>query len=234
MNKATLTDAVSIALIAGGAVLSEPYRDVVLYSGLFAFSGAVTNQLAIHMLFERVPFLYGSGIIEKNFQSFKDAIKAMMMEQFFSPVQLERFFIGEENKIDFAGVIEKMDFSPAYDALVKTVMESRFGGALAMFGGESALEEMREGFTEKLRAAVMRIVSSGAFRAQLQEAIGSGEIGQDLSEKIGEVIDRRLEELTPKAVKHLVRKLIKEHLGWLVVWGGVFGGAIGALSAIVL
>jgi len=29
-----------------------------------------------------------------------------------------------------------------------------------------------------------------------------------------------------------VQKMIKEHLGWLVIWGGVFGGAIGALGAI--
>ncbi|HHD78328.1 MAG TPA: DUF445 domain-containing protein, partial [Epsilonproteobacteria bacterium] len=25
--------------------------------------------------------------------------------------------------------------------------------------------------------------------------------------------------------------LIKEHLGWLVVWGGVFGGLIGLFSS---
>jgi hypothetical protein len=26
--------------------------------------------------------------------------------------------------------------------------------------------------------------------------------------------------------------MIREHLGWLVVWGGVFGGLIGLLTAI--
>jgi len=39
--------------------------------GVFAFSGAITNSLAIHMLFEKVPFLYGSGVIEVNFHSLK-------------------------------------------------------------------------------------------------------------------------------------------------------------------
>jgi uncharacterized membrane protein YheB (UPF0754 family) len=35
-------------------------------------------------------------------------------------------------------------------------------------------------------------------------------------------------------VKELVQNLIKEHLGWLVVWGGVFGGLIGVVSSVVL
>ncbi len=40
------------------------------------------------------------------------------------------------------------------------------------------------------------------------------------------IIDQRLSELTPKLVKEIVQKMIKEHLGWLVVWGGVFGGLL--------
>jgi uncharacterized membrane protein YheB (UPF0754 family) len=31
-------------------------------------------------------------------------------------------------------------------------------------------------------------------------------------------------------VKEMVERIIKEHLGWLVVWGGVFGGLIGLIS----
>ncbi|ETZ10388.1 hypothetical protein AJ90_15080 [Vibrio parahaemolyticus M0605] len=27
--------------------------------------------------------------------------------------------------------------------------------------------------------------------------------------------------------------MIKEHLGWLVVWGGVFGGLIGVISTFI-
>jgi hypothetical protein len=27
----------------------------------------------------------------------------------------------------------------------------------------------------------------------------------------------------------MVQAIIKEHLGWLVVWGGVFGGLLGAV-----
>jgi hypothetical protein len=37
-----------------------------------------------------------------------------------------------------------------------------------------------------------------------------------------------LEELTPQIVKEMVQQIIREHLGWLVVWGGFFGGMMGA------
>jgi len=31
-------------------------------------------------------------------------------------------------------------------------------------------------------------------------------------------------------VKEMVQNIIKEHLGWLVIWGAVFGGLIGFVS----
>ena len=40
----------------------------------FALSGGITNWIAIHMLFEKIPF-YGSGVIPKRFEEFKTGIK---------------------------------------------------------------------------------------------------------------------------------------------------------------
>jgi uncharacterized membrane protein YheB (UPF0754 family) len=34
-------------------------------------------------------------------------------------------------------------------------------------------------------------------------------------------------------VKEMVQHIIRQHLGWLVVWGGVFGGLIGAAFSFV-
>lgn len=62
-----------------GLFLQQP---LVLSVGLFAFSGALTNWLAVHMLFEKVPGLYGSGVIPARFEQFKQAIADLMMEQF--------------------------------------------------------------------------------------------------------------------------------------------------------
>jgi len=231
MSKSLITDIFSILLIGVSFVLPPQYHNTTLFTGLFALSGAVTNQLAIHMLFERIPLLYGSGVIEKNFDIFKSSIKNMIMEQFFTKEQLGKFFAQEEQKVDLVPLVEGADFTPAFEALSKTVMESKFGGAIAMFGGEEALDGLREPFSKKLKSAVSSIVSSDAFKAQLDYHIQNSALSEDMIASVEGLITRRLEELRPKMVKELVQELIKEHLGWLVVWGGVFGGLIGLISS---
>jgi len=234
MNKSLITDVLSILLIGISFIVPVQYHNPVLFTGLFALSGAVTNQLAIHMLFEKVPFLYGSGVIEKNFETFKDSIRTMIMKQFFTKEQLGNFFSKEEQKIDLSPLVEEADFSPAFDALSKTVMESKFGGAIQMFGGEEALDGLREPFSRKLKSAVSSIVSSSAFKVQLDHHIQNSALSDDMIDSVESLITKRLDELTPRMVKELVQELIKEHLGWLVVWGGVFGGLIGLVSSFLL
>ncbi len=235
INKSFVTNLTAIALIPLSFLIPEPMvSDAVLYAGVFAFSGAITNLLAIHMLFEKVPFLVGSGVIVNRFESFKSAIKELMMTQFFTKEQLDNFFASEEKKLDLSPMIEETDFSPAFDALSKTVMESSFGGMLGMFGGEKALDALRDPFTRKLKSAVSRIVASESFDEQLQNYLSNSNLSDDMLEKIEEVITARLDELTPQLVKEMVQNLIREHLGWLVVWGGVFGGLIGVGSSFLL
>jgi len=215
-------------------VVADEYSSLLLLTSLFALSGAITNQLAIHMLFERVPFLYGSGVIPARFEAFKTSIKELMMSEFFTKEQLNNFFKNEEKKIDLEPIIRETDFSLAFDALSKTVMESSFGGMLGMFGGEKALESLREPFSKKMQSAVSKIVASEAFNNTLQNHMQNSSLSDDMLVSIEQVIDSRLDELTPQIVKEIVQKLIKEHLDWLVVWGGVFGGLIGLFSSLIV
>lgn len=234
ISKSTITDMISVTLIGIGSSAPEPYATPILATGLFAFSGAITNQLAIHMLFNKVPLLYGSGVIEKNFESFKDSIKNMIMTQFFTKEQLSSFFKNEEQKINLSPLVESADFSPAFIALKQSVMESKLGDALSLFGGEKALDSMKEPFSRKLKSAVVGIVSSDTFKAQMNHHLENSSLNDDVLKSIEELITKRLEELTPKMINDLVHELIHTHLGWLVVWGGVIGGAIGLISAFTL
>ena len=231
ISKSTLTDIVSVSLIGIGFA---SYVDPILYTGLFAFSGAITNQLAIFMLFNKVPFLYGSGVIEENFESFKASIKDMIMKQFFTKEQLTAFFQGEERKIDLAPLVESADFSPAFNALSQSVMESKLGNMLNMFGGEQALESLKEPFSRKLKSAVVGIVSSETFKAQINHHLEHSSLNDDILSTVDKLITNRLNDLTPSMVSDLVHELIHTHLGWLVVWGGVFGGVIGFVSSFVV
>jgi len=234
IDKSWCTDIVSILLVVVSFVSPEPYAHWSLLAGLFALSGAITNQIAIHMLFEKVPFLYGSGVIQLQFVAFKTSIKHLMMDQFFTKEQLDAFFANEEKKLDLAPVIAEVDFSPAFDALNKTVMESSFGGMLGMFGGASALEGLRAPFSEKLKDSIIKISESDVFQQKITKSIQNSSLTDDMLMTIEQMIDARLNELTPQMVKEIVQNFIKEHLGWLVVWGGFFGALIGLLSTFIL
>ena len=81
MNKSLSTNLVAVLAMAIGWFAALPWLWTM---GLFAFSGAITNWLAVHMLFEKVPLLYGSGVIPARFTELKLALHQMLMQQFFS------------------------------------------------------------------------------------------------------------------------------------------------------
>jgi uncharacterized membrane protein YheB (UPF0754 family) len=203
--------------------------------GLFALSGAFTNWIAVHMLFEKVPLLYGSGVIPARFEDFKVAIKELMMEQFFTEENIDRFLSGSSGGIgtlDLVPVIEKIDLNPAFDDLVDVIEKSSFGGMLAMVGGSEALQPLREPFIEKMKVTVGNISQSEEFNHILRDELEKPNVIADMREKVSEIIDQRLNELTPQLVKEIIQAMIRKHLGWLVVWGGVFGGVIGFIAAV--
>ncbi|ANW26439.1 DUF445 domain-containing protein [Vibrio coralliilyticus] len=232
MNKSLLTNLLALALLAGGY---QTDNQIAFYAGLFAFSGAITNWLAIHMLFEKVPGLYGSGVIPARFEEFKAAIKNLMMEQFFTAENIDRFLNKEMSgkTLNLEPVLEKVDFNPTFDSLVNVIANSSFGSMLAMFGGAEALQPLKEPFVEKMQEAVVEISQSDAVKEALKGQLESPAMMEEIQANIENIIDQRLSELTPKLVKEIVQKMIKEHLGWLVVWGGVFGGLIGIASSFI-
>ena len=233
MNKSQLTNLVSLSILLLGYFLAN---DLVMMIGLFALSGALTNWLAIHMLFEKVPGLVGSGVIPNRFEAFKEAIKSLMMEQFFTQENIDRFVSAsaQESKFDLQPVIEKVDLSPSYDRLVEVIMNSSFGSMLGMFGGADALTPLKEPFIENMKSSLVEMTQKESFHDLIKEEMDQPDVMADIRAKVAEIIDARLEELTPQLVKKMVQNMIKEHLGWLVVWGGVFGGLIGLISALLM
>jgi len=233
MDKNLATNLLALLLVILALIIDN---DIILNIGLFALSGAITNSLAIHMLFEKVPFLYGSGVIENRFEEFKKSIYTLIMDQFFTKENLDKFFNDElsDKKVDLSKVIDKTDFTIAFNSLKEAVMESSFGSMLGMFGGEAALEPLKEPFTSKMKASIIQIVNTNSFQETLKSSLQNGDMSDDIYNKISIVVEKRLNELTPKMVKELVQQMIKEHLGWLVVWGGVFGGLIGLLSSFLV
>ncbi|SFG77787.1 DUF445 family protein [Neptunomonas qingdaonensis] len=236
MNKSLITNLIAIVLVIAG-FLSPVYADVLLSIGLFALSGAITNWLAIHMLFERVPLLYGSGVIPNQFEDFKSGIKNIIMLQFFTTDNIKRFIQSEEESakktLDLTPVLDAVDYDNIFQKLIDAINASSLGAMLKMVGGAEALEPLRQPVSEKMRAALQEIAQSERFQAAIHKSLSTEKLSADISVHIEKIVDARLNELTPDMVKNIIQHMIKKHLGWLVVWGGVFGGLIGLIASYI-
>lgn len=238
MNKSFITNFIAAVILIAGLLLGDSeYAATVTMVGLFALSGALTNWLAVYMLFEKIPFLYGSGVVPVHFEEFKNGIRSLMMDQFFTLENVDRFLSNSPlsaTHFNITPVIDKVDLNPTFDGLVAVILNSSFGGMLGMFGGPEVLATLRAPFIKHMKQSIVDLTEDEKFIALLKGEIEQPDMMDDILAKIAQIIELRLNELTPLLVKQIVQTMIKKHLGWLVVWGGIFGGLIGLISAIVI
>ena len=223
MNKSLLTNLISTLIILIGFLLKDEFS-FILVIGVFALSGSITNLLAIHMLFDKVPFLYGSGVILDRFEDIKLGIKNLILQELFSVEQIDKFILdNKENASE--EIIEKIDFDKVFLGLVESIESSQLGGMLAMIGGRKALDPLKDTFTKKLKNIIEDFI---------RDNVGSDKNNNStnvLQHKIENILDARLADLSPNEIKDIIQRMIREHLGWLVVWGGFFGGLLGLLMS---
>lgn len=225
MNKSFVTNLLSFVITVLGLFVPV-YGELLFDMGIFAFSGAITNWLAIYMLFEKVPLCYGSGVIPSRFEEFKAGIKQLIVQEFFTREHIERFF-AKNGGMSVEGITSRINFDRVFEQLVDAILASPMGSMLGMFGGRGALEPLKQPIIDKLKSVIAELASNQ----------NSSEPGKDLTAgliaQIEQIIDNRLAELTPQKVKQIIEDMIRRHLGWLVVWGGVFGGAIGVIAHVL-
>ena len=236
MNKSLITNLAALGLAIGG-FFSPWFPEQLRSAGLFALSGALTNWLAVHMLFEKVPLFYGSGVILIHFEDLKRKIRELIIAQFFRSEDMSRFL--DRTAIDIASdggaetIIDLLDWNRIFDELKAMVFSGNLGGFLGMFGGEAALEPFRPKFHTMVREALCREFEKPEFHIRLQEALKAPGMVKKLRSGVESMIDERLEELTPVMVKDMLHDIMRKHLGWLVVWGGVLGCIIGLAASFI-
>ena len=223
-TKASITSGIALLIVLCGFFF-ESYNNVLSSVGLFALSGSITNWLAVHMLFERISFLYGSGVITNRFSQFKSELKTVIVVQFFDRERVTQFLIENETGA-LANIFGEIDYNHIFDELVVAISSSKLGSMLQMVGGPKALEPLRDPIIEKLKSIGTKLSSSG--NDSQRSAIITNVINS-----LEDLIDKRLNELSAEEVKLIVQRMIREHLGWLVVWGGVFGGFIGLIVEVL-
>ena len=225
INKSLATNLTALAIVITG-YFSPKYSEIICMTGLFALSGGVTNWLAIHMLFEKVPFFYGSGVIPNQFREFKVGIKRLIMSEFFTRENIEKF-MGQHFEMFTTDINNVIDFDRVFDGLVEAIEGSSMGSMLGILGGRKALQPLKEPITLKLQEIILEV------KDRKNPMIRDKDLTLTLVDQVEQIIDQRLEELTPGQVKDIIQEMICEHLGWLVVWGGIVGGFIGLGVAIV-
>ena len=221
IDKSLMTNVLALIItILGYSLSMYGYinGDIIYSIGIFALSGSITNWLAIHMLFEKVPLCYGSGVIPNRFNEFKDGIKELIIKEFFNVQHIQKMFNNSNNISSLA-----IDYDKVFNKLVDAIMSSEFGSMLTMLGGREALMPLKDPMIIKLKEIV----------SEMLEGKGEADLSVTIIEKAEKIIDSRLLELTPNQVKVIIQNMISKHLGWLVVWGGAFGGIIGLLAVLI-
>jgi len=226
MNKSLVTNIASTAIcVTGYAMPENSLRPFILSAGLFSLSGALTNWLAVHMLFERVPGLYGSGVIVARFQEFKSGIHSLVMENFFTEENFKQFTDAALHQGLTPDTIESLvDMDQVFDGFLDVIGKSKFGSMLAFVGGLKAIEPLREPFKVEFAIRFAQIIED-------LDLTKSDLHFEKFRPTVETLVKGKLDQLEPQEVKSILEKIIREHLGWLVVWGGVFGGIIGILAA---
>ena len=120
---------------------------------------------------------------------------------------------------------KELDYDLIFTKLTEAIEESSLGSMLGMVGGKKALEPLKEPVIKKIKE-VIDDVSKKTLEASDKNA-------ESIREDLEQIIDYRLNELTSQHVKIIIKQMIHKHLGWLVVWGGIFGFFIGIILGLL-
>ena len=201
----------------------------LLAAGVFGFAGGITNWLAVKMLFDRVPLLYGSGVIPNRFREIRATIKDLIMTHFFGEEYLQRFFEQHGSQLTGGVSLEKeltdLLASDQADEAIEAEIENLKQGPMGMMvtiAGNDMLKVIIKQFMGGLVTRVAPVAEARLRAKTVDVPVLRGQVDRLLEEK--------LEELTPEIVKSMMERVIRDHLGWLIVWGNVFGAAIGLLA----
>jgi hypothetical protein len=203
--------------------------------GLFGFSGGITNWLAVKMLFDRVPGLVGSGIITKQFKEIRQTVMDTVLETFFDAEFLANYIgqktaaLEESNYIQgkIKTILEGDDVDAILDKHLDGLMLKPEGMMLAMVGmtGQT-LKPMVKPFVMGMDAEIAPMLTSYLDPSKMVDT-------HAIRDQVKELMKTKMEMLTPEMVKTLVEDMIRTHLGWLVVWGNLFGGLIGLVTQLI-
>ncbi len=254
MDKGTVSNCISAAILGLSFFLPEgAARAVILSAGLFALSGGVTNWLAVKMLFDRIPGLVGSGIIPARFREIRAEIKDLIVTHFFSEKDLREFFETNAKDVEWSRYLKKREganpaadlvmeqwqkltsadvMQPLIDAQIDKLTQSSIGGMLLMVGLDNVRPAVNQFVTSFVGSMQEKVVAAAkdVGGKTLPLELDHDRIIADLQVQVEPLLEQKLQQLHAEDVKKMMEDVMRKHLGWLIVWGNVFGGLIGVAA----
>ncbi|KAL5272267.1 hypothetical protein ACHWQZ_G000475 [Mnemiopsis leidyi] len=240
-DKGNIALAFSILIICIGSTsmfaVKNPVSDdagkFLMSIGLFAFSGGFTNWIAIQMLFYKIPLVYGSGVLRRRYKAIRRAMKDMILGTFFQPEFLNKY------------IPQKLR-----EAAAEADVENKINVFLNTETGQKIIEDKIDQISASPEGQLVESmdINIGTFKPLIKPVIISflSDLGPSVLnhliepengalnlEKLRDELDRymseRMMEVTPQMIQDIMYTVVLQYLGWLIVWGCVFGGVMGAI-----
>jgi len=245
-NKATISNLITGLIMVTGIVLSEVFHEnelgkswvnafkLIRAFGLFGFAGGMTNWLAIRMMFDKIPFLIGSGILLNNFVEIRDNVKKTTMETYFDAGHLSHYVTQKTeiilNSLQLDESIREVIRSPAVQAIISDKIEEVFSTPEGLVIGLVVnKEKIKQNIMPSIENAGKDIVPLVSQLIRTSEHLSEDK----LRDQIDRLITSKLVEMQPKNIIAVVKDMVETELGWVIVWGNIFGGLLGLLLEVV-
>jgi uncharacterized membrane protein YheB (UPF0754 family) len=236
ISNSTISNSLSFLIMLSGLILYSSIDSgaskYILSFGLFSFSGGITNWLAVKMLFDKIPFLYGSGIIPGRFKEIRKSMKDTIMTFFFDIDYMNDYLNDKSTSIK----------KVAQDKIKQVLNDKEFDNKIV-----EVLKELTSDNTNIYSGMILMFTNNGTDYNSILNIIkplmkdfflnfinntGHSEFINIITirSELDKLLDHKMEFITAGIVKVMIENVIRDHLTWLIIWGNIFGGVIGLIT----
>eukprot|EP00731_Ephydatia_muelleri_P025983 Em0018g83a len=202
--------------------------------GVFGFMGGVIIWIAVEMLFRRIPFLFGSGVLLRQYKSIRETISSIVIETLFDPAALRKYFSGKNKKVremlrvdTKLGLFNSQIVEVVIDQKISAILAGPDGFVLNMMGVNQdqlrlTMKTHARDFINEISPLVMEKLADPGLTD-----------GVDLHEEAEKILGTKIGQLSSGKVRQLMAVMIRKHLSWLIVWGNILGATFGITIEVV-
>eukprot|EP00698_Gefionella_okellyi_P017532 TRINITY_DN5147_c0_g1_i3.p1 TRINITY_DN5147_c0_g1~~TRINITY_DN5147_c0_g1_i3.p1 ORF type:complete len:322 (+),score=51.34 TRINITY_DN5147_c0_g1_i3:145-1110(+) len=238
-NKANILTTISLACFITGSIIRAQFTadnfanpgllafsKYLLSIGLFAFICGISNSIAVKLFFDKVPCIYGSGVVQTHQMELRDAMRRVVMNSCLDSRSLQQHFMSEEQRTRFGDT-----FSPQHitEALRSTQMELSIDNCIRQIVSESdgpvALQQ-----SKALVVSVIMNMAPEIANLLTQASMTVPPDSARLRTSLDALVSDKLAEVQPDILRGMINTAFRQHASWVVVWGNIVGAMVGLVA----